>query len=114
MNTPASETMSPAEQAIVAAMAERVRQLRSRRGIPNGVSLEEAIALHFVGADEVEQARWSDDRLLLQGAESGRVAPAVVVLPVSNTFGAVVGPVALAESPRAFSGSGRRAQASQW
>jgi hypothetical protein len=53
--------MSSAERELFTAMAERLRQLRRRRGIPNGVSLEEAIALHFVSTDEVERARWGDE-----------------------------------------------------
>lgn len=36
MDTPASATMSPDEQAFFTAMEERLRQLRRKRGIPNG------------------------------------------------------------------------------
>lgn len=53
-------TMTPVEQDYFAAMEERLRQLRRRRGVPNGVLLVDAIALHMVSADEVERARWGD------------------------------------------------------
>jgi hypothetical protein len=58
MSTP--DTMSPDEQALFTAMTERMRQLRRRRGVPNGVSLTDAVALHMISADEVERARWGD------------------------------------------------------
>ncbi len=48
MSTPAPETMSPAEEAFFTAMTERMRQLRRRRGVPNGVSLTDAVALHML------------------------------------------------------------------
>jgi hypothetical protein len=53
--------MTPAGQAFFIAMEERLRQLRRRRGVPNGVPLVDAVALHMVSADEVEQARWGAD-----------------------------------------------------
>ena len=40
--------MSPTEQDAFAGMEERLRQLRRRRGIPNGVSLADAVALHML------------------------------------------------------------------
>lgn len=48
-------TMTPVEQDYFAAMEER-----RQRGVPNGVMLVDAIALHMVSADEVERARWGD------------------------------------------------------
>lgn len=60
MSTPEPQTMSPEEQAFFTAMTERMRQLRRRRGVPNGVSLTDAVALHMLSADEVEHARWGD------------------------------------------------------
>jgi hypothetical protein len=60
MSTPKPETMSPAEEAFFTAMTERMRQLRRRRGVPNGVSLTDAVALHMISAHEVERARWND------------------------------------------------------
>jgi hypothetical protein len=60
MSTPEPETMRPEEQAIFTAMTERMRQLRRRRGVPNGVSLTDAVALHMLSTDEVERARWGD------------------------------------------------------
>jgi hypothetical protein len=60
MTTPEPQTMSPGEQAFFTAMTERMRQLRRRRGVPNGVSLTDAVALHMLSAGEVEHARWGD------------------------------------------------------
>lgn len=60
MSTTGTETMSPGEQAFFTAMTERLRQLRRRRGVPNGVSLTDAVALHMISADEVDHARWGD------------------------------------------------------
>jgi hypothetical protein len=60
MSTPEPQTMSPGEQAFFTAMTERLRQLRRHRGVPNGVSLTDAVALHMVSAGEVEHARWGD------------------------------------------------------
>jgi hypothetical protein len=60
MSTPASEVMTPAEEAVFTEMVERIRQLRRRRGVPNGVSLEDAVALHIISASDVERARWGD------------------------------------------------------
>jgi hypothetical protein len=37
-----------------------MRQLRRRHGVPNGVSLTNAVALHMLSADDVEHARWGD------------------------------------------------------
>lgn len=62
MSTTEPTTMSPEEQAFYSAMTERMRQLRRRRGVPNGVSLTDAVVLHMLSADEVEDARWGDAR----------------------------------------------------
>ena len=58
MSTADRTAMSPAESAYFAEMVERLRQLRRRRGVPNGVSLEDAVALHILSVDEIERARW--------------------------------------------------------
>ena len=63
MSTPETETMSPEEEAVFSAMTERMRQLRRRRGVPNGVSLADAVTLHILSAKEVEEARWGDSTL---------------------------------------------------
>ena len=47
MSTTDSSAMSPAESAYFTEVVERLRQLRRRRGVPNGVSLEDAVALHI-------------------------------------------------------------------
>jgi hypothetical protein len=63
MDTTNVEAMSPAEREIYAAMVERMRQLRRRSGVPDGVTVEEAVALHMVSAEEVARARWGDPGL---------------------------------------------------
>lgn len=83
MDPKSSAPMSPAERELFTAMEERLRQLRRKRGVPNGVSLVDAVALHMLSTDEVEQARWGDERSLLLGAESDRATPVVVVPPAS-------------------------------
>lgn len=60
MSTTETETMTAEERAFITAMTERMRQLRRRRGVPNGVSLADAVTLHMITADEVEAARWGD------------------------------------------------------
>lgn len=70
MSTTTSESMTPAEQAVFAEMVERMRQLRRHRGIPNGVSLNDAVALHMISASEVEQARWGDSPSSLHTADA--------------------------------------------
>lgn len=60
MSTTPVTSLSPTEQAVFAAMAERVRQLRRRRGVPNEVSLDDAVTLHMISVSEVEQARRGD------------------------------------------------------
>ena len=60
MGTTNGEALSPAERGQFAAMVERMREFRRRSGVPDGVTLEEAVALHMVGAEEVERARWGD------------------------------------------------------
>lgn len=58
MSTPQVEALSPAVQEQVAAVVERLRQFRRRAGVPDGVTLEEAVALHMIRAEEMERARW--------------------------------------------------------
>lgn len=58
MSTPQGVGLNPTEQAQFAAAFERLRQLRLRTGVPDGVSLQEAIALHIISTEEVELARW--------------------------------------------------------
>jgi hypothetical protein len=60
MNTSETPTMNPEERAVYTAMTERMRQLRRRSGIPNGVSMADAVALHMISPGEVEHARWGD------------------------------------------------------
>ena len=50
MSTPSLESMSPAEQAFFAAMVERLRQLRRTCGVPDTVTLAEAVAMHMISA----------------------------------------------------------------
>ncbi len=64
MSTTETGTMSPEEQAIFTAMTERIRQLRRKRGVPNGVSLTDAVALHMLSASEIEDARWGNPNLV--------------------------------------------------
>lgn len=69
MSTADSRAMSPAESAYFAEAVERLRQLRRRRGVPNGVSLDDAVVLHMLTADEVEHARWGQvSPLALEGS----------------------------------------------
>jgi hypothetical protein len=58
MNTSQGAGLNPTEQAQFAAMIERLRQFRRRTGVPDGVTLEEAVALHMISAEEVARARW--------------------------------------------------------
>jgi hypothetical protein len=58
MSTPQLPALSPAEQEQFAAVVERLRQFRRRSGVPDGMTLEEAVALHFISVEEMEQARW--------------------------------------------------------
>jgi len=60
MSTSSVDTLSPAEQAIFAAMVERLRQLRRKTGIPDAMTLNEAVAVCIISAEELEQARWGD------------------------------------------------------
>jgi hypothetical protein len=50
--------LSPQELEQFAAMVERMRQLRRRTGIPDGMSVQGAIAAGIISAAELEQARW--------------------------------------------------------
>jgi hypothetical protein len=58
MSTPQLPALSPAEQEQFAAVVERLRQFRRRSGVQDGMTLEEAVALHFISVEEMEQARW--------------------------------------------------------
>ena len=50
--------LSRQEVEAFAAMVERLRELRRRRGIPDGMGVQEAIAAHLISAEELEHARW--------------------------------------------------------
>ncbi|MCD6028320.1 MAG: hypothetical protein K0S78_494 [Thermomicrobiales bacterium] len=52
------EVESPEERELFAAMVERMRQLRRRAGVPDGVTAAEAVTLHMISAEELERARW--------------------------------------------------------
>jgi hypothetical protein len=56
MSTPQGGTLSPAEREQFAAVVERLRQFRRRAGVPDGVTLEEAVALHIISAEELARA----------------------------------------------------------
>jgi hypothetical protein len=58
MSTPQMGALSPAEREQFAAVVERLRQFRRRAGVPDGVTLEEAVTLHIISAEELERARW--------------------------------------------------------
>ena len=57
MSTTEQGPLTPEEQEVLAATAERVRQLRRHAGIPDGMSVEKAIAWHIISPDELERAR---------------------------------------------------------
>ncbi len=57
------DALSPAKREPYAAIVERMRQLRRRSGVPDGVTVEGAVALHMVSAEEVARARWGDPGL---------------------------------------------------
>jgi hypothetical protein len=50
--------LSPQEREQFAAMVERMRQLRRRRGVPDGMHAQDAIAAGFISVADLEQARW--------------------------------------------------------
>jgi hypothetical protein len=58
MGETAMENLSPAEREPFDAMVERMRQLRRKSGVPDGVTAAEAVALHMISAEELERARW--------------------------------------------------------
>ena len=58
MSTAQMEALSPAEREQFAVVVERLRQFRRRAGVPDGVTLEEAVALHIISAEEMERVRW--------------------------------------------------------
>jgi hypothetical protein len=53
-----AENMNPEEREQFAATVERMRQLRRKSGVPDGVTAAEAVALHMISAEELERARW--------------------------------------------------------
>ncbi len=61
MSTTEQGPLTLEEQEVLAATAERVRQLRRHAGIPDGMSVEKAIAWHIISPDELERARWGPD-----------------------------------------------------
>ena len=64
MSTPVEELaakmpqLSPQELEQFAAMVERMRQLRRHAGIPDGMSVQDAVEAHMISAEELERARW--------------------------------------------------------
>ena len=58
MSTSHVDVLSAAEREQFVAVVERLRQFRRRTGVPDGVRLEEAVALHMISAEEMEHARW--------------------------------------------------------
>jgi hypothetical protein len=60
LSTSQKEGLSPIEQEQFAAMVERLRQFRRRAGVPDGVTLEEAVTLHIISAEEMAHARWGE------------------------------------------------------
>ena len=71
MSTTNVEAVSPAEREQFAAMVERMRQLRRRCGVPDGVTGAEAVALHMISAEELERARWGDPAPLAPPVTTG-------------------------------------------
>jgi hypothetical protein len=61
MSTTNAGVLSGAEQEQFAAMTERVRQLRRQAGVPDGLTLTEAVALGILRPEELERARWGED-----------------------------------------------------
>jgi hypothetical protein len=61
MDLPPLDRLSPTEQEQFAAAAERVRQLRRRAGVPDNMTLEEALAWRIVSERELERARWGSE-----------------------------------------------------
>jgi hypothetical protein len=58
MSTIEQRPLTSEEQAILAATAERVRQLRRRSGVPDGMTAQKAITWHIISSSELERARW--------------------------------------------------------
>jgi hypothetical protein len=58
MSTIPPTQLNPREQEQFAAMVERMRQLRRRAGVPDGMPIQQALALHIISATELERARW--------------------------------------------------------
>jgi hypothetical protein len=75
MSTPFDELaatlarLSPQELEQFEAMVVRMRELRRHAGVPNGMSVQQAIDMGIISAEELEQARWGtgEGRLRTQG-----------------------------------------------
>jgi hypothetical protein len=75
MSTPFDELaatlarLSPQELEQFEAMVVRMRELRRHAGVPNGMSVQQAIDMGIICAEELEQARWGagEGRLRSQG-----------------------------------------------
>lgn len=61
MSTTEQRPLTPLEEAVLAATAERVRKLRRRAGVPDGMTVQQAIAWHIISPDELERSRWGPD-----------------------------------------------------
>ena len=57
MGTTNVEFLSPAAQEQFGAMAEPIRQLPRRSGVPDGVSVAYTVALHMIRIEELAHAR---------------------------------------------------------
>lgn len=60
MDTTNVGELNPEEREHLAAAVERMRQLRRRAGVPDGVTAAEAVALRMIGVEELERA-WRGD-----------------------------------------------------
>jgi hypothetical protein len=58
MNRVQSGSLTPEEQKQFSDMVERVRQLRRHAGVPDGMTGEQAVAMHIISSQELERARW--------------------------------------------------------
>jgi hypothetical protein len=58
MSTTHSDSLNRQEQEQFSAMVERMRQLRRRAGVPDGMTVQQALTLHIISAAELERARW--------------------------------------------------------
>jgi hypothetical protein len=58
MSTIHPNPLNALEQEQFAAMTERMRQLRRHAGVPDGMTAQQAVALHMISSEELERARW--------------------------------------------------------